>query len=149
MKNMKFYQILEELKTELDTELDIDEQDSCSIIFEDEIILQIELDEYKNSLIIASSIAELPPGKYREKILQISLQENSFPMRSGILSYREETNCLILFDLIYLASDLTAENIKEKLTLLVDYALKWKKAIQTSDLALIQMMQKDKKLYLK
>ena len=146
---MKFHQILEELQAVLETDLDIDDKDSCSILFEDEITMQIELDDYKNSLIIAASIEPLPPGKYREKILQIALQENAFILRSGILSYREETNSLIVFDSIYLSPYLTAENIKEKLTLLVDYALKWKKAIQNSDLELIKIMQKEKKLYLK
>jgi len=127
MKN-KFEDLLVDLSELLDTELLADSNNACSIIFDETLEVQLELDESEENLIVYSSICPVPPGKFRENVLLQALKENDkFPF-IGILGYYEAETSLCLFNYLYF-DDMTPDLLSSYLSLFVEYAFLYREAI--------------------
>ncbi len=117
----------------LDIDLHIDKNGACSILFDESIIVQLELDETSENLIVFSSIAEIPAGKYREKVLLAALKANNQFPYIAIFSYFEPEASLAMHNFLNF-STLTADILASYLTTFVDLAIKYKKAIESGQI---------------
>ncbi len=126
----KFTLLLQELSKELSMDLKPDENNSCLIVIQDKLKIQLELDPEEKNLIIGSILTELPPGKFREDILLSSLTANAkrYP-RLGTFAYSKKLNSLVLFEMIELEF-FNVENILSMLTPFIKKALLWKEALE-------------------
>lgn len=91
--------------------------------------IQIEDDEPKDRLLIATFISEIPAGKFRENLLKEGLKANVPYPRIGTFAYSERNNQLALFE-YHLYAGLTGEKVADRLALFIEKALLWRKAIQ-------------------
>ena len=125
----KFEELIKNLAIQLDTTLIVDENDACLIVFDEKIEVQIELDQEEEKIIIFSSIALLPAGKFRENVLLETLKENDkFPFL-GIFGYLEKENSLTYHHLFEI-SQVDEKILSSFITSFVERALLWKDAIE-------------------
>lgn len=125
----RFSQILYDLGQEIDTDLYSDANRICELNYNDEFSLQLQFDEIKNQLIIASSVAEVPAGKYREKLFETTLIYNSIYPRIGTFGYLEKENTLVFFDQKN-AVDLTGKNLSQYLEIFIEEIKIWRDSIK-------------------
>ena len=137
-----FSQLLQELSDELDTPLEPDVMNACTILFEDILPVQLELNEQNRSITLAAIVTEIPPGKFRETVLSAGLKANNLFPRTGSFAYRDTTNELILFQDIPL-EDLDGKKIYDYLCIFVDTAMTWRKSIDTGSIT--SLIPKSKK----
>jgi Tir chaperone protein (CesT) family len=127
----RFSQILYDLGEEIGggTKLYIDLNGVCQLNYQDRLKIQLHYDEGKEELTILSFICDVPPGKYREKLLRATLIANGEFPRVGTFGYSERKNQIALFT--YLPSEgLTGELALKTLQEFIEKALKWKEAVE-------------------
>lgn len=130
--------LLQELSKILNVPLHVDKNHSCKIKFKDGIVVQIELDKSRESLVIGTEIGEVPPGKYRENLFKEALRANGMPdPRNGTLAYSKQANKLVLFEIMPL-KDLSGEKISTFLTPFMAKAKVWKEALSRGEVPIIQ-----------
>ncbi|MCH9620877.1 MAG: hypothetical protein S4CHLAM20_02850 [Chlamydiia bacterium] len=124
-----FDELIEELSDRLNMDIYPDTKNVVSLLIEKKVKIQIQPDNFDEWLIIGATIAELPPGKFREHILKDSLKANFLTDRHvGALSYMEKNNALMIHLKLPIGSvkiDTVISNIKA----LTKRAQKWQKAI--------------------
>lgn len=125
----RFETILLELGDEIDVDLVPDQNRICQINYMDELHIQLQYDERKESLLIASFLCEVPPGKYREKLLKEALKSNGEYPRVGTLAYSERNNQLTFFTYVP-APGLKAEALSKILESFIRTASGWKEAVE-------------------
>lgn len=125
----RFAQILFDLGKEIGTELYPDENRICQINYQDEIHLQIQYDETNEQLLFASFLCDVPPGKYREKLLRAALRSNGEYPRLGILAYSERNNQLTLFEYVP-AANIMSTQLFQFLQNFIEKAVTWKNAVE-------------------
>ncbi|MBN2479901.1 MAG: CesT family type III secretion system chaperone [Parachlamydiales bacterium] len=125
-----FEELLTDIAIEFDTTLSIDENESCSILFDGIITVQLEINEEDKSLIIFSPICQIPPGTFRENVLLSALKENDKFPYIGIFGFSTKTTELTLHNKLKLRP-LTKEMLISFLTLFVDSCINWKEAIDS------------------
>lgn len=124
----KFEEMLKGLSILLDTKFHIDKNRACSIIFDEKIILQLELDENLENLIVFSSVCPLAPGKFRENVFLEALKENNKFPYIAIFAYYEADNSLAMCN--YLPFDtLNPEILSSYLSTFIDLAFLYQEAI--------------------
>lgn len=127
----RFSQILYDLSLEVGggIKLYIDEHRVCQLNYDGKLHLQLHYDESKEQLMIASFICDVPPGKYREKLLKAALIANGDFPRMGTFGYMERNNKLTLFH--YLSSEeATGPKVFNALNSFISKALEWKNAVE-------------------
>ncbi len=125
----RFAQLLYDLSKEIELDLYPDENRICQLNYHDLLDIQISLDEVKEQAMIATFICEIPPGKYREKLLKTALMANNEYPRPGTFAYSERNNNLTLFTYIP-TEGLTGEKLYQAFSELVEVALLWKDAVE-------------------
>ncbi len=95
--------------------------------------IQIEDDEPKDRLLIATFVCEVPAGKFRENLLKEGLKANARYPRIGTFSYSERNNQLCLFE-YHPYTGLTGEKVADRLASVIEKALKWRKAVEGGSL---------------
>ncbi len=125
----RFAQILYDLSKELDVDLYPDQNRICQLNYHDELHIQIQYDEPKEQVLLATFVCEVPPGKYREKLLRAGLINNREYPRPGTLSYSEKNNKLTLFEYVF-APNLTGEKLLKVLQAFIEKAKTWKDAVE-------------------
>jgi hypothetical protein len=138
-----FSRLMQELSDELDTPLEPDVMNACTILFEDILPVQLELNEHKNTITLAAIIIEIPPGKFREMVLTAGLKANEQFPRYGTFAYRDTTNELILFHDIIL-EDIDGKKIADYLGIFVDTAMTWRKSIDSGNITSLLPKKKKK-----
>ena len=104
----KFALLLTDIGENLDLDLFVDQHQSCTILVDDRLEVQIELDDSENNLLILGYICKVPPGKFRENVLMQALKQNDKKDRLVDFAYSDTTNQLIFFK--YLPLDLYTPN---------------------------------------
>lgn len=126
----RFAQILYDLGKEMDLDLYPDPNRICQLNFHDELHVQIHYDEPKEEIIIACFLCDIPPGKYREKLLRAALISNNEYPRVGTLSYSEKNNKLTLAERVF-APNLQSDKLYQTLQDFFDKAKTWKDAVES------------------
>lgn len=93
----RFSEILYDLGKEIGVELYPDQNRICELNYDDQFSIQLTYDETKEELTLATFICDVPPGKYREKLLSATLTANGEFPRVGTFGYSERNNKLTLF----------------------------------------------------
>ena len=126
-----FEEILSDLGRYFHLELHVDQYGACSILFPPEIVIQLQLDASQENLFLFCTIAEIPPGKFRENILMEGLKANAMrdPL-AGVVGFYEETSLLVLSQ-IYPLFILNGERTAIFLSNFLQMAQSWKSALQS------------------
>lgn len=127
----RFAELLSDLGRAVNLPLHPDKKRICQLNVNSGLFhIQISDEPGKERILIATFVADVPPGKFRENILRDALKANaSFPPLE-IFGYSERNNKLALFaHLPYL--DLTGEKLSAFLSHFIDKCQAWRTAIDT------------------
>lgn len=109
--------------------LHTDRNHACAIQIRKGVIVQLQTDSAQEKLLIASKIAEITPGKFRENVLREALKANGMAdPRVGVFAYLAATNHLVLFQR-YPFDLLTGERLIALLGPFIEAAEAWNTAI--------------------
>jgi hypothetical protein len=130
----RFEEILKELGRIIDVPLHPDKNRLCKLNVSNALHVQIESDENKERILIASFICDIPAGKFRENILKDALKANYLYPRIGTLAYSERNNRLTLFEYAPY-SNLNGEKFADILAQFIERANSWRIAIERGQTA--------------
>ncbi|MBN4066946.1 CesT family type III secretion system chaperone [Simkania negevensis] len=123
-----FEELLKELALALDIDIVPEDKETCLLLFEESLPVQIEIMDEK--LLIGAKLGEVHPGKSRELILIEALKANNAPYpRFGTLAYSNKTNQLIQCEMINM-DGVRGEELKDLLASFVKKAQVWKEALE-------------------
>lgn len=125
----RFAELLFDLSKLWNVELFADKKHFCRFHYKNELHVQLEFDEAKERILIASFLCEIPPGKYRENLLKEALKSNYIYPRVGTLAYSDRNNQLALFEYTYLQG-LNAEKLAKILEKFFEKGHEWKIAVE-------------------
>jgi hypothetical protein len=129
----RFQDILNKLSVIIHTPLYSDKKRAVRLTINQKLHIQIEDEEPNDRILLATFVAEIPPGRYRENLLKEGLKSNALPVRHGTFAYSERNNQLALFE--YVPYDnLTGEKLADRLAVFIEKALHWKQAIENGTL---------------
>jgi hypothetical protein len=123
--------LLADLGALIQVPLHPDHQRSCSLNINNELHIQLKEDE--NRILVATFIAEIPPGKFRENIFKETLKENNLSPRTGTFGYSERNNQLAFFSHVYFQG-LRGDTMADFLEAFLEKAFSWRTALQTGQL---------------
>lgn len=124
----KFETLIQELGEVLGVTLQAEKGFLCKLLLKDTIHVQLESDEENDRIIIASLIAELPPGKFREDALMTALKINFLDTSLGSFAYTDKPPTLVLQ--MYLPISTSAALLGALLQQFVEKAMTWKESIE-------------------
>jgi hypothetical protein len=130
----RFEELLKDFGREINLPLHPDKNRLCRLNINDILHVQIESDEAKDRILIATFICDVPAGKFRENILKESLKANHFYPRVGTLAFSERNNKLALFEYVQY-SNLTGEKLGQVLGQFIERADAWRLAIERGQTA--------------
>lgn len=125
----RFAQILYDLGEEIGEKLYPDSNHICKLNYQGILHLQLEFDETRQEVLVASLLCDVPPGKYRELLLKDALKANNENPRIGTFGYSDRNNKLALFHYLY-APHVTGPMLVEFLEKFIQKALEWKNAVE-------------------
>ncbi len=138
-----FDELIEVLSKSLNIPLHVEKGKLCRLNINEVMRVQIEWDELKEKVLIASFLCELPPGKFRENALKEALKTNNQEAMPFTLAYSERNNQLAAF-VYYPISSLKPEFFLEELLKFVEKADLWRVAVERGDLAAVTISSSGK-----
>ena len=129
--NVSFSNLIYQLAEELDIDLQVDVKGGCSLLFQEKIPVQMELSRDETELIILAFACNLPPGKFREKVLFEALKINDRYPRFASLGFFDKTNQLTLYHTAPY-EELDGKKLASLLAEIIDLSLLWNKAIESN-----------------
>jgi hypothetical protein len=126
----RFALLVADLGALINVPLHLDTKRMCRLSINQDLHVQIQEEEEKERLLIATFIGNVPPGKYRENVFKETLKENNLFPRMATFAYSERNNQLALFTHLYLAN-LSGDKLADFLGLFFERAFSWKTALET------------------
>lgn len=130
----KFEELLKELGKILDMPLHVDSEHSCTILVNEKLRVQMELERNQERLIVASFIGLVPPGKFRENVFALALKINNPYPRIGTFGYSAYSNQLMLFEYLH-PTKLNGEKLADFLSVFIPKAMEWRDALEVGNIA--------------
>jgi len=130
----RFEEVLKELGQLINVPLHPDKNRLCRLNVNNVLHIQLESDESKERILIATFICDVPAGKFRENILKDALKANHFYPRIGTLAYSERNNKLTLFEYVPYPN-LKVEKFADLLGQFIARADAWRVAIEQGQTA--------------
>lgn len=124
-----FNQILDDLGKELGLSLFQDRHGVCELDLHHRLRIQLFYNASQELLTLASFLSDLPPGVYRERLLQALLKVNGTSRREGTFAYSSRNNKIVFFTYVYPPFN-SGELIFEAIERFVKNALPWKESIE-------------------
>jgi hypothetical protein len=125
----RFQEFLNQLSPLVHVPLYADKKRAVRLTINHTVHIQIEDEEPKDRLLLATFVAEIPPGKYRENLLKEGLKANALYPRLGTFAYSERNNQLTMFEYFpYLG--LTGPKLADSLAVFIEKTLLWRGAIE-------------------
>ena len=125
----RFNDLLKSSSKLLKWSLHTDRNNACAIQIHKGVIVQLQTDASQEKLLIASKVAELPAGKFRENVIKEALKANGTEdPRVGLFAYLAHTNHLVLFQR-YPFDLLTPERLVALLGSFIETVEHWHNAI--------------------
>lgn len=124
----RFTKLMEEMSYILDTPITPEKGGKCRFRVNDLFPIQIEMDKSGEKFFLIAMITELPPGKFREKVLKEAMKENIYGS-IGVLSYMDRNNHLMLHKKFF-SEDTDAEMFTDELEAFLRKSIDWYQAIQ-------------------
>lgn len=124
-----FDSLLHEVGKLLGLSLHLDRHQMCAIQLHGDLVIQLQTDSARETLLLISKVAPLPPGRFRAEVFKEALKANALPdPRVGILAFLPHSAHLILFQ-NYPFALLNAERLAGLLGPFIDTAESWRSAI--------------------
>lgn len=130
----RFQELLWDLGEIIELPLHVDKNHACCILLDERLKIQMEMSSEEESLLVASFLSELPPGRFRENILKEALKLNGTYHPFGTFAYIKKTNVLLLHKTL-LAKDLNGQKLADFLEIFAAEAERWQNAIANSQAA--------------
>ncbi len=109
--------------------LHADKNNACALQIKKGLVVQLQPDERREKILLASRVVELPPGKFRENVLKETLKANAISDPFvGVFSYVAKTNHLVLFQQ-YPIDILNGERLAGLIIPFIEVAESWRDAI--------------------
>jgi hypothetical protein len=125
----EFERLISDLGALFNLKLHVDRAGACSILFPQELVVQLQLDSAEEKIFLFCKISELPPGKFRENVLSEALKANAqHDPVPGILAYLNASNQLALFQ-SYPLTIINGERLATFVCNFLQMAESWKKAL--------------------
>jgi hypothetical protein len=126
-----FQELLNELGPVFNLSLHLDKNNACAIQIDKHSIVQLQLDTSQENLFLFMKLTEIPPGKFRENVLQEALIANNSPdPLPGIFAYLAASNHLILFQR-YPLTILNGKRLANLFGAFLELGDTWRKAIES------------------
>jgi len=129
----RFALLMADLGALINVPLHVDAMGGCSLNINQKLQINLQEEENKDALLVATFIAVLYPGPFREKIFKETLQENNLPDRLGIFGYCGRNHQLALFSHLSF-SGLQGNILADFLEIFIEVALSWKSAVETGQI---------------
>lgn len=129
----KFENLITSLGDILDLDLRADKGVLCKLKIDGRLSINLEYDEVKDLILIATLVEELPAGRFRENVLKEALRANGTYPRLATFAFSERANKLACFNYISF-TNLSTEHFNTKLHEFIDFAYEWHRAIQSGNL---------------
>lgn len=119
----------------IDLELEVTGENTCCLVYPDELRVQIELSEANDEeLLLVSTIGEVPAGRYRIDLLTAALKANGRPHpRYGEIGYNKEKSLLVSYENLPL-NGLSAERLKNRVQIFSENSRSWKEALASNSI---------------
>jgi len=139
----KFEELLNELGNILGVSLHPDQMHSCTILIDEKMKLQLEMQKNKENLLLGAHICVVEPGRFRENVLGEALKTNnlSYP-QVGTLGYSAYNNQLALFDVLSV-DEMTGQKLADYLSLFIAKALEWRDAIEAGNTSPLPLTEEE------
>ena len=124
----KFQELLWDLGEYIKLSLHIDKNNACSLLLDETLEVQMQMDKNEENLIICAFLGTIPPGRFRENVLKDALKVNGRYRPFGSLAFYEKKNMLILHQFL-LAEKLNGEKLVEHLEVFIGEAEEWRSAL--------------------
>ncbi len=125
----KFAALLFDLGKILGVDLYAEKGLYCRLNYDYGFNVQLELEEARDRIIIASFLCDVPPGAYREMLFKAALKANGAYPNEGTLAYSERNNKLVLFCFVSII-ELKVEKLSAVLEKFTKKAHDWKEAVE-------------------
>jgi hypothetical protein len=132
----RFEEILKELGLQLSIPLHPDHRGACKMHIGDTLDVQLEYDESRERLLMASFICEVPPGKFREEVFKAALMNNDQSCFGPLLAYSGRNNQLSLYQYIS-PPQLTGPVLTELFNAFMAKAIEWKNGVESGNIYLL------------
>lgn len=129
----RFLLLLDDLGGLIGVPLHVNPKGLCQLNINNQLHVQISEEKDKDRLLVATFIAEIPPGKFKENVFVETLKENQSYPRLATFAYSEKNNQLALFSHVYYPH-LNGETLSDFLEKFIEKALSWKIGIETGRL---------------
>ena len=129
----RFETLLADLGSLIDIPLKPNSLRSCYFMVNHQLHIEMKEDDAKQGIRIATFIAEVPPGKFREKIFLETLKEHGKPPIFGVFSYSPRNNQLALCSYLYF-NGLQTDSLAHFLDQFLEKAFSWQTAISTGQI---------------
>ena len=130
----RFEEILKTLSPLIGAPLHPDSRGACKLNIRNLLHVQLEFNPKEETILLATFLKEIPPGKFRENILKDALRANWPYPKNGTLCYCSENNQLTLFTYVSIIQ-LTAPHLFEILNAFIAKAESWKIVADTGNTA--------------
>lgn len=135
MSLASFEQLILHLSEALDTELHLDEHNICTLLINDLLTVQFELDPSEDFFMMGCFLTTLAPGSYRNKTFKAILNANDgFRSKEGVLSFVPKNNMLFIHKK-HPINALDGPSLLEMLMNMVIKGAEWKEAIESGKIA--------------
>jgi len=124
----QFKQLLWDLSERIDLPLHVDQNHACTLLLDETLEIQMQMDSYEENLLICAFLDRIPPGKFRENVLKDALKVNGQYQPFGSLAFYEKKNRLILQQFLPVQT-LSGQILYEHLEILIEEAEEWTKAL--------------------
>ncbi|MDN3508358.1 MAG: CesT family type III secretion system chaperone [Simkaniaceae bacterium] len=134
-------EVIFDLSERLDAPLHVDDNGACQLIFDEEMSITLEMDDSEQLLYLVSPVCDLPPGKFRARVLFEALRANSEIPPLGHFSYLAKIGRLVLCDTLE-GEWQEGDKCLARVVALYEKAALWKKAIDAGQMAPQEALQR-------
>lgn len=132
----RFEEILKELGLQLSIPLHPDHRGACKMNIGGSLDVQLEYDETRERLLMASFLCEVPPGKFREEVFKVALMSNDQNSCGPLLAYSGRNSQLALYQYIS-PPRLTGPVLAELFNAFMAKAIEWKNGVDSGNIYLL------------
>lgn len=132
----RFEEILRDFSIALGIPLHPDQRGACAIQIEGALEIQLEYQQERDRLLMASFLCEVPPGKFREEVFKAALMHNDQHCVGPLLAYSGRNNQLALYQYL-LPPQQPGSVLAELFHAFVAQATQWKTGIASGSVHLL------------
>lgn len=139
-----FDTLIEDLGKVLETKLKPDHLNICRLKYPDGSSVQLEVDRDESRLLIGCPVGTLPPGRFRQDVLEQALKANNTDFHVGTFGYAKKSGELYLYAYLMM-KNLSGKQVATFLEPFTEKARAWSTALTSNRLPDITSAASEKK----